>query len=272
MIMKKKGVLLTAVILLSTAGVTWAQTGELHGMAEVTYQSKYVWRGFDIYGDKSAIQPAIGLDLFGTGWGITAVGHRANASGFEEGERYDYGLYYGNTLFGQESYAVNYRLGWVYYNFPDLKSSEYDLQEANLILSCPKVCPAGVVPTYVLVKMWPSNSGSMVGHKSPSTGTASGWAHIFMLDYPLPVEGLVPEIPEHILNLHAEVVWNEGIGPGGSDVDQDWSNAVFGVSTDFDLGYNLTFTPAVYYQVTMEKTVNDDQDETWATLGLKYKF
>ena len=105
----------------------------------------------------------------------------------------------------------------------------------------------------------------------PSTGTPSGFAHVFMLDYGLPVKGLVPEIPEHVLNLHTELVYNDGIGPAGQDVDHDWSNAVFGVSTDFNLDKNLTLTPAIYYQVSMDKSVNDD-DELWSTLGLKYKF
>jgi hypothetical protein len=128
----------------------------------------------------------------------------------------------------------------------------------------------GLVPSYVLVKLWPSNSGSLIGSAAP--GTASGWAHIFMLDYPLSVPGLMPEDPEQILNFHSELVFNDGVHPGGGSVDHDWSNFVFGVSTDFDLGDNLTLRPAAYHQITMEKTVNPDQDETWVTLGLHYAF
>jgi len=268
----KQGVLVTAVMLLAATGVAQAQEGELHGAIDVTFQSKYIWRGFDVYGDKSAIQPSVDLNLFGTGFGISAAGHRANSSGYELTERWDYTLYYQNRMFADESYATNYRLAWVYYNYPDLRDENADLQELHAVLSLPKICPAGVVPSYVLVKLWPSSSGSWVGSRSGTTGTASGFAHIFMLDYGLHVEGLVPEIPEHVLNLHAELVYNDGVGPGGQNVDQDWSNAVFGVSTDFNLDKNLTFTPGVYHQITMDKSVNDDKDETWATFGLKYKF
>jgi hypothetical protein len=279
----KHGVLLTAVVLLAATGVAQAQEGDLHGSIDVTYQSKYIWRGFEVYGSKSAIQPTIDLNLFGTGFGISAQGHRANSSGYENSERWDYTLYYQNRMFGEETYATNYRLGWVYYNYPDhptegtmLKGPNAALQELHAVLSLPKICPAGVVPTYVLVKMWPSESGSFSGARSsrlgpPFGGTASGFAHIFMLDYGLPVKGLVPEIPEHVLNLHTELVYNDGIGPAGQDVDHDWSNAVFGVSTDFNLDKNLTLTPAIYYQVSMDKSVNDD-DELWSTFGLKYKF
>lgn len=276
--MKKKGILLAAVVLLGTTGLVQAQQGELHGTIDVTYLSKYVWRGFDVYGDKSAIQPSIDLDLFGTGFGFSTMMHRANSDKYEDFERWDYTLYYQNSLFEEETYATNYRIGWVHYNYPDGAVRDYDLDEIHTIFSWPKICPAGVVPSYVLVKLWPTSSGSKVGSKAMNPmgmrtrGTASGWAHIFMLDYGWTVADLMPEIPEQVLNLHAEFIYNDGVGPGGQNVDQDWSNAVFGISTDFDLGNNLTFTPGVYHQVTMDDSINDDKDETWVTLSMTYKF
>jgi hypothetical protein len=275
MSMKKQGILLAVVVLFCAIGFVQAQGSELHGSVDFTYQSKYVWRGFDVYGDKSAMQPSLDLDLFGTGLGINVMGHRANASGFEDFERWDYTLYYQNGLFMDEDYALMYRLGWVYYNYPDLSPphglADADLQELHAVLSLPKMCPAGVVPSYVLVKLWPNSSGSMVGAPK-SDGTSSGWAHIFMLDYPLTVGGILPDTPEQVFNLHAEAVFNDGVGPGGQNVDHDWSNLVFGVSTGIDLADELVFTPGIYHQVTMDSSVNDDKDETWITLSMTYKF
>ena len=267
----KKKILGIAVVLLAAGGLAQAQAPDtdLHGYADVTWSGKYVWRGFDIYGDKSAVHPSVDLNLFGTGLGVNVTGHRANSSGFETGERWDYNLYYMNNLLDGN---VQYRLGYVYYNYPDLSSGDADLQELHAILSLPKVCPAGVVPSYVLVKLWPSESGSMVGARSPSGGTASGFAHIFMLDYAWTVGGILPNTPEQVLNLHAEAVWNDGVGPNGANVDHDWSNAVFGISTNIDLAQNLILTPGIYHQVTMDTSVNDDKDETWASVGLKYQF
>jgi hypothetical protein len=106
----------------------------------------------------------------------------------------------------------------------------------------------------------------------PTRGTASGFAHIFMLDYPLTVGGILPDTPEQVFNLHAEVIYNDGVGPGGQNVDHDWSNAVFGISTGLDLSDEVVLTPGVYHQITMDSSVNDDKDETWATLSLTYKF
>ena len=267
----KREILVTVVLLLAVGNFAQAQESELHGSFDLTYQSKFIWRGFDIYGDKSAIQPSLDLDLFGTGLGVNVMAHRANSSGYERGERWDYTLYYQNMMSPDEAYAVMYRLGWVYYNFPEGHNQDADLQEMHAVLSLPKMCPAGVVPSYVLVKLWPNSSGSMVGSNSPLGGTASGFAHIFMLDYPLTVGGIMPDTPEQVLNLHAEVVYNDGVGPAGNVVDHDWSNAVFGVSTGIDLAENVVLTPGVFHQISMDDTVNNE-NETWATLSMTYKF
>ena len=61
----KQRVLLAVVVVLA-AGIVQAQDAGLHGVLDLTYQSKYIWRGFDLFGDKSAIQPSIDLDLYGT--------------------------------------------------------------------------------------------------------------------------------------------------------------------------------------------------------------
>ena len=266
----KKSILLAAVVLFCTMGLARAQDSELHGSVDFTFQTEYVWRGFDFYDDKSAIQPSIDLDLFGTGLGVSLMGHRANPSGEEMKERWDYTLYYQNMLMPDETYALMYRLGWVYYNFPELRQSDADLQEIHAVLSLPKMCSAGVVPSYVLVKLWPNSSRSWIVPPS-SPGTASGWAHIFMLDYPLTVGGIMPETPEQIINLHTELVYNDGVGPGGQEVDHDWSNIVFGASTGFDLSEDIVLTPGLYHQISMDDSVNEE-NETWATLSLMYKF
>jgi hypothetical protein len=164
----------------------------------------------------------------------------------------------------------------VYYNYPELSShttGSVDLQEIQVLFSWPNILPVkGLVPSYVLVKLWPSNSGTLVGANSPAGGTASGFAHIFMLDYGLTLQNLLPDIPEQVLHLHSELVYNDGVGPNGANVDHDWSNLVFGISTSFDLGNNFVLTPGVYHQITMDSSVNNDKDETWVSLSMTYNF
>jgi len=87
--------------------------------------------------------------------------------------------------------------------------------------------------------------------------------------------------PEQVLRLHAEAVFNDGVDPRGIGVDHDWTNAVFGIATDFELAENVKLTPGLYYQVTMDESIQSgppgtgqdhDQDETWVTLGMSYSF
>ena len=277
-------VLVSSVLLFAMGGVVQAQEGELHGVIDMTYQSKYLWRGIDVYGDKSAMQPSVMLDLWGSGFGLSAEGHRANSSGYETTERWDFTLFYKNIICPEEDIATQYMIGWRYFYFPDApldgipagSSGEIDLQEIHAVFSWPNILQVeGLVPTYVLVKLWPAESNSFVGSQNllgTTPGTASGFAHIFMLDYGMTIPGLSSDTPEQAINIHSEVVFNDGVDPRGIGVDHDWTNAVFGVSMPFELAENVTLTPGVYYQVTMDDSINDDQDETWMTLGLSYSF
>lgn len=268
-----------AVVALST--VSFA-AGDLHGKVGFTYDTKYIWRGFNVFGDQTAIHPFVDLDLFGSGFGINVTGHRANSGGYENLERWDYTVYYKNHAFGDEWYAMNYMVGYRYYNYPDnaafqgpnpdLTQGSIDLQEIHGAFSFPNILGIEkLVPTYVLVKLWPSVSGTVVGAMSPTGGTASGFAHIFMLDYPLEVTCPITSNPM-VLKLHSEIVYNDGVGPGGQNVDHDWSNAVFGISTDIKIAENITFTPAIYDQIMLDRSVNDKKNQVWAGFTFALSF
>ena len=265
----KKGILLTAVILLSTAGFAQAQE-ELSGTIDVTYLSAYMWRGFDRYQGahgEGAIQPSIDLDLYGTGFGLNVLWSRANTSkvkdlSFENEEEIDLTLSYSSSLYEYETYATDYSVGWVYYEYPDTPSRNADAQEFFASLSWPEICPEGVIPSYTIIRYWQSESGSPARE-------SSGWMHILGLGYDLPVEDLLPDLPEQILHLSLAVVFNEGMY--ASNADHDWSHAVLGVSTDFDIGNDLTLTPGVYYQSSWEESVNGS-DEIWCSLSVSYPF
>ena len=266
--MNKQALLLTVVILLGVGTLAQAQEG-ISGTYEITYLSRYIWRGFDVYGDNhSAIQPlSLDLDLYGTGFGVKLFWSRAWSSGHENTEEMDIALYYADQIYEDEMYATNYKIAWGYYGYPDEPRSVRDFQEFLLSLSWPQLCPAGVVPSYTIIRMWPSEGDS-------ATNDNGGWLHVLGLGYDLTVPELSPELPEQVLHLSADLVYNGGVGAGyaaNGSVDNDWSHFVFGISTDYDLGSNLTFCPGLYFQKSMEDTVNDD-DEIWIGLSLKYKF
>ncbi len=262
----KKGILSAVVIFLSTVGFAQAQEGELSGTIDVTYLSAYTWYGIDMYPGahgEGAIQPSINLDLYDTGLGLNVLWSRANTSGYENAEEIRLGLTYSGSCLEYETYATNYTIGWTYYDYVDNPSDWIDTQEVYVSLTWPEICPAGVVPSCTIVRMWASESGAL-------GRDLSGWVYIAGLGYDMSVEDLLPDLPEQILHLSAAFVWNEGAGTAG--VDHDYSHTVFGASTDFDLGNNLTLTPGAYYQLTSEETVNPDDDLVWVSVGLKYSF
>jgi len=284
----KKGILVSAVVLLAAASMVQAQESELHGTAGVEFGSKYIWRGFAVYGADTAIHPFVDLDLFGSGFHIEAIGHRANAGGNELSERWDYALYYAGAVNPEQCSEMRYMAGYRYFNYPELSShrafknpgdiGSVDLQELFAGFSFPRLLGVpGLVPTYVLLKTWPGNSGTIVGSANPGGGSFAGWAHVFMLDYALS-DDICPVIPGQTLNLHAETVFNDSVDPrpGGGYTDSDWTHVLFGVSTDFALGAALTLTPGINYQVTFEdngdKGVSPDHDILWASVKLTYKF
>lgn len=247
------------------------EAGQLHATLGVTVDSQYMWRGFKVFGNKSATHLLADVDLFETGFGIGAAGHYANGSGYTNWTRYDYTLYYQNGLFASESYATNFRVGWVLYDYPDMGSDWADLQEAHAVLSWPNLLPIeGLCPSYVAAKTWPSEGGSYIG------GAASGWFHIFMLDYGFIVPGVIPQFAEHVIKLHGEIVYNDSVNPySPRRKDREFSHFVLGASTDLDFGNGIVLTPAVYYQRAMDTGLewfNDGADELWASLGLTYSF
>jgi hypothetical protein len=286
----KKLVLLIAVVLFGAVAPVLAAEGDLHGDIGYTYDTMHVWRGFETWGGHSGSNPFIDLDLFGSGFGLSVEGHWANGSGpshspfgYSDGQRWDYTLFYQNKISAGDAYETDYKLSYVYYNYPDMgaRHSEtcWDLQELNALLAWPNITGVkGLVPAYCIVKLWPSKSDTAVGDNNPYGGTASGFAHIFMLNYALPIAGLTAETPNQVLNFHTELVYNDGVDPRpyGGYTSSDWTDFVMGVSTDFDLGNNFIFTPAIYHQITMEdsatKGVSPDHSITWASMTAKYKF
>jgi len=284
-----KKLLLMAVVLFGMVAPVLAQEGDLHGDVGYTYNSMHVWRGIMTYGQHSSSQPFINLDLFGSGFGIELVGNIVNGTGtnpdqlgYNNENRWDYSLFYAGALNPEDTYATMYKVGYRYFNYPSMSSHtrrSIDLQELYAGVAFPKLLGVkGLVPGYAIIDCWPSNSETVVGGSNPRGGTYAGWAHVFMLDYALPVAGLTAETPEQVLNFHIETVYNDGVDPRpyGGYTDSDWTHVMVSVSTDFDLGNNLIFTPGLYHQITFEDDpdtgVSPDHDITWVELTMKYKF
>ncbi len=271
----KKWILLIAVVVFSTAGLAQAQEGKLGIDVDTTWVSKYLWRGFDQLDDKAAFQPSVTIDL-GSGfsaklWASYAGSSKGGGSvSTVDATELDYILAYGTKLFEGESYATDFTAQYVYYDFIDQPTKgstrtgrgRADAQEIGAGFAWPNICPFGIVPSYYVGKIWAARSNSTL------TGEYGGWLHVFGLGYDLTVENLLPNVPEQVISLSVEAVYNDGFA--GAAVEHDWSHIVWGASTSIDYGPG-TFTPALYFQKSMEATVNTE-DEFWTSLSYTISF
>lgn len=262
--MKKAGILLSVFISLYVVGLTQAEQKEIGVTIDATYVSKYIWHGFNFYGhDNAAFQPSIDFDLWGTGFGVTVWHSRAFRSGLSDLEEFDYIVYYGDSAFEETSYAMDYVVSWLYYDFYDTRTRDSDLQELMTQFSWPDLLPCKIVPSYIVGKLWQSRSGSA------ALKNVGGWIHVLGLGYDWTIPGVLPETSNQVVSLMADLTYNDGYGAAG--VDHDWSHATLGASTSLGIANNLTFTPGMYYQISLDDSVNDE-DEVWTSLSLTCNF
>ena len=245
-------------------------------MVGATWESQYVWRGFDVYDDDSAVHVLADMALWGTGFGVGVVGHQSLSESFGDLQRWDGTFYYQNSLYPGAPLATNVRLGYVYYYYPKMNEGRTeDLMEVHAILSWPNLLPlAGLQPSYAAAYMWPGARNPWAEDRNPHfADNATGLFHIAMLDYAFTVPALLSDADSQVVKLHSELVYNDGVSPFGTRVKAGFSNVVLGASTDFVFGANrnIILTPALYYQFSLEDTVNPD-DEFWVSVSLKYPF
>lgn len=266
----KKTILLVAVVILGTTGVSWALEDGVGVDVNAKWVSKYIWRGFDRLDDVAAFQPSVNFDLYGSGFSVgiqasmAASGGRMGPGTLPEhsrvnNEEWKYWLAYNNKMYEGETYKTNYMLMYTYYDFPDHPSKEMDMHDFIASLSWPDICPAGIVPSYTIVYCTNAKTGGF-------NRAMSGFAHVLGLTYGY----TCPDLPELPLTLSAELVYNDGVGCGGDgpgNIDHDWSNIVWGVSSSIDCPTGGRIIPAIYYQTSMDDSVNPE-DELW--VGISY--
>lgn len=262
---KKMIVVLLGVLLLSSSALM-AQNGDdgkLGVDLDSTFVTKYVWRGFDVLDDHGAWQPSVNLDLFGTGfsanvWGSIPIGSGGDNNNIKQ--EYDYTLAYGFTLCEDEAYAMNIGTNYIYYDFPKVNSRKIpDMQELGASIAMPKLMAIGelaLVPSYYYGQAWAAKSDS---------ADVEGAFHLFTLSCDIPLTCPITD-NEFVLTTFGDLMYNDG----ALGADHDWSHSTVGVSTAMEVG-PVTVSPAIYYQISMEDTVNEN-DELYGGLSVSYSF
>ena len=165
-----KKLLVVMVALLSVTACVNAEeeapTQDMGVTIDLTYTSKYIWRGFDILDDKSAWQPSINFDL-GGGFSANVWASYAGGSGTTETgasrvnlTEYNYTLAYDGSVLEDSALKTNYQFGWRYYDYIDTASKDNDVQEVFLTGSMPALTGCGVVPHFGIFQMWEAKQGA----------------------------------------------------------------------------------------------------------------
>jgi hypothetical protein len=229
-----------------------------------TFVTKYIWRGYDLFGNRGAWQPSITLDyegLYAGVWGSWAV-----ERGRVDATELDYYVGYGRSFFDRMRYAVQAVTAYTYYDFPksDTLSGEDgigDAQELTFGVSLPRLFPVGassLVPSYVGYYEWAGIQNS--------DDVDNGWIHTFGLGYDLPIPKLIKNLDEQTLSLNWDITYNDGTfgsRPG-------WSHSTARLAAGVTWR-GLSFTSALHHQWSFEATVNDE-DELYGSFSLTFEF
>ena len=254
----RKGLLLAVLILFTAPASADAPKDEpqLGVTLDVKYLSKWISKGARAYGSQGAVFETLNLDFYQTGFGVKITHRSATSDGYGKKQRFDYRPYYKGRLFEDETYATNFNLsvGYEHY-YRDSRTEANTTYEWIYQFAWPNLLGEGFLPRYIAHYEYPASGADAFNH-------ITGWVHRFQLNYAADTESL----PQP-LNFSSEVAYTDGLGGAG----HDWSYTTFGLATTFNIADNLTFTPGVYYQISMEDTVNTN-DELYAVVGLKHKF
>ena len=255
----KRAILLTAAMLFITTAPLHAEEEQRLGVTlDISYLTKWLSKGARAYGAKGALFKTVDVDLYGTGFGVKVTHRSATSSGYVDKQRFDYRPYYKNRLFEGESYVTNYNISGGYEHYPGLARDKANTTyEWIFAFSWPEILPGPLVPSYICHYEYPASGGDV-------NSDVTGWVHRFRLVY----EPNLPEIQQP-LYLSSELAYTDGLG--GAGVDHDWSYATFGALTKLQITQNLTFVPGIYYQISMDDSV-DKQNELYAILSMKYSF
>jgi len=229
----------------------------------VDWVSKYMFRGFDVLDDHAAWQPSVDIALWDSGfhvnwWASLAATSRNDPDIVNRGlgrelDEFDYTLYWEGSI----GDCVDVELGTIYYDLFRQDSEKLDFVEWY--------------GTFTLSKLPLSPYfGAYYGTPKHRANGGEGWMTTLGVSQSVNLCGLTFCGSDPLsLDLTADVWYNGGEFVDG--VDPGWSHATFGGSIPISLPHNFTFTAGVYYQLSMEDTVNPE-DEWWATLSLEYAW
>ena len=224
------------------------------------YSSKYMWRGFDEFDDHGTWHPQVDFHL-GGGWAFEVLGYipigtgENHHVGINNLLELKYELVYHNTLNEGEATEIQYKVNYIYYDFPKL-NAHHDAQEVGVELSYPNLWESGGVPLVPSV---------YVGNYMPVEGGEDSLYANFRLEREVELD-----VCPNPLNLYGELAYHDSFDNADHHTDSEITHAIFGFSTEIEV-FGLDISPYINYQVSMDGTMNRD-DEVWAGFGTSVSY
>jgi hypothetical protein len=224
------------------------------------YVSRWLSKGFPVYGDQGGLFQTLDLDFYGSGFGLLTT-YRNSTGDHADFQRFDFRPYFKHTVYEDTAYEMNYNISGGYEYYPKVsRHNSPTVWEWIFAFNWPNILPENFTPAYIAHYEYLAHSGSKSFNDK---SYPSGWVHRFLLFYDIPME----QLPNPI-RFSSEVAYYDGL----AGLTYDWAYATFGLSSSFPITENLTFIPGIYEQVTMDKSVNSQKDVTYGRLAMRYKF
>ena len=228
------------------------------------YSSKYMWRGFNEFDELGTWHQRIDFHL-GGGWAIELLSYIPIGDGetdhhdhIKDFLEFKYELVYHNTLNEGESNETQYKVNYIYFDFPNLEGGDpQNADEIGIELSFPNLWEIGgtpLIPTVYVGHYMPKDHGedSMYASFRLENEVAIGW-------FPNPV------------TIYGETGYHDGFDNGAHHSDSEFTHVVFGFSTDIEI-LGTEVTPFLNYQVSMDGTQDQNSADLWGGVGASVSF
>ena len=236
-------------------GTVNAQPVKVTGVS-VDYTSKYMWRGFSLFGSQSAVQPNLDIALFGdSGFGLNIWGSIPNGSttlsdgsGVQSWTEMDYTLSWGTSFFSDSPMQIDFGTNFIYFDYPK-EGSTWDVWEIGASADLPNLLPLGICFSYY----------TGYGESVDFGGNDSMAYHSVGLSKDIDITDT------YSISLSAETGYNDQMFRASSD----WTHYVVGASLGGIEFSGVGVSPFVYYQAGLE----DDFDEVlFGGVSVGYEF
>jgi hypothetical protein len=244
-----KKVMMTMLVAATAASgsVVMADAGDIGVTAAV--DSKYIWRGFDVFDDHGIYSANLNVDL-GSGFAFDLWSGAPIGSGNEDARENNYIVSYAGTCGAGETGQVDYGVNFIYYDFYKV-NSDSDGLEVGITLDLPNVfqllgSPVGL--SYALGHVWSDDGNFGSGqYQNVALGSTIGTVDVSVdLGH-----------------------WRGFAGNDGGAIDGGASHIGCTLGTALEVaGHELS--PYISYQHSLEDNVNADSDEVSGGISLSF--